>query len=360
MNYLPATLCAHTFARQTKTLMKALKILVISIGLLAAVYLILALFGSSTCHVERSTMINADPMKVHAEVDNLKHWKSWSYWDNIDTAMKSSYEGPDAGVGAIHRWESENENVGKGSLTITESEPGKKVITELAFEGMGTSIGGWTMQDTAGMTKVTAYMDMDISFFARPIMMFMDMDGMLGADFEKSLEGLKKHVESLPTEALVEYQMEMSNVPGYKIMSIKDSASLMELSAKLGPLYGEIQGEMQKQGLSQAGPVVAIYDKVEYRPEGMYFWYSAGIPVDKPGKSTARVNYWESDPAVAAVKCNYYGGYNGMGGAHEAIDKYMKDNNKVQNGAVWEVYVTDPMVEADSTKWLTEIYYPAQ
>lgn len=340
--------------------MKALKIFVISIGLLAAVYLILALFGPSECHVERSIMINADAMKVHNEINTLTHWKSWSYWDNIDPNMTSTYEGPESGVGAIHRWESENDSVGKGSLTIKKSDPGKLVEMDLTFEGMGTSTSGWAMKDTASMTMVTAYMDMDIPFFLRPMMLFMDMDEQMGPDFEKTLAGLKSHVESLPNEALVEYQMEMTNLPAYKIMSIKDSAGIMELSAKLGPLYGEIGEEMKKQGLSQAGPVVAIYDKVDYRPEGMYFWFSAGVPVDKPGKSTARVNYWESDPAAAAVKCNYFGGYNNMGGAHEAIDKYLKDNNKVQNGAVWEVYVTDPGMEPDSTKWLTEIYYPVQ
>lgn len=342
--------------------MKILKGLGIGIALLVAVYLILALFGPAKTHVERSTMINADAMTVYNEVNTLTHWKMWSYWDNIDPNMKSTFEGPESGVAAKHLWESENDSVGKGSLTISKSDPGKFVETTLEFEGMGTSVGGWIMKDTAGMTMVTAYMDMETPFIFRPMMLFMDMDEMLGGDFEKSLAGLKKHCESLPSpQQAAEYVMEMSTLPGMKIMSIKDSGTLVELPMKFGALYGEIGAELKKQGLTQSGPVIAVYDSVDYRPDGsMYFWFAAGVPVDKPGKSTARVMYWESNPANAAIKCNYYGGYNNMGECHEQIDKYMTANNKVKNGPVWEVYVTDPGLEPDSTKWLTEIYYPVQ
>lgn len=340
--------------------MKILKGLGIGIALLVAIYLILALFGPAKTHVERSTMINADATTVYNEVNTLTHWKSWSYWDNIDPNMKSTFEGPESGVGAKHLWESKNDSVGKGSLTISKSDPGKFVETTLEFEGMGTSIGGWTMKDTAGMTMVTAYMDMETPFLFRPMMLFMDMDEMLGGDFEKSLNGLKDHCESLPKETATEYVSEMSNMPAWKIMTVTDSGTQAELGMKFGMLYQEIGAEMKKQGLTQAGPVLAIYDKHEARADGsMFFVFRAGVPVDKEGKSTDRVMHTESTPSTA-VKCNYYGGYNNLEAGHESINKYITDNGKTIAGPVWEVYVTDPGLEPDSTKWLTEIYYPVQ
>lgn len=341
--------------------MKILKGIGIGLVLILAVYVILALFGPSKSHVERSMMVNASSATVYNEINTLTHWKSWSYWDNIDPKMESTYEGPESGVGAKHSWKSESDSVGVGSLTITKSEPDTFVETTLEFEGMGTSVGGWKIADTTGGVLVTTYMDMDIPFLYRPMMLFMDMDEMLGADFEKSLKGLKDHTEKLPSpEMTAEYVSEMSTLPVMKIMTIKDSATLAELPGKFGALYGEIQEEMKKQNLSPAGPALAIYDKVETRADGsMYFWFQAGLSVDKAGKSTARVNYMESQ-AVTAVKCDYHGGYNNMEACHESINKYITSNGKMQNGPVWEVYVTDPGMEPDSTKWLTQIYYPVQ
>jgi effector-binding domain-containing protein len=46
--------------------------------------------------------------------------------------------------------------------------------------------------------------------------------------------------------------------------------------------------------------------------------------------------------------------------AHDAIDKWMKANGKIAAGAPWEVYVTDPSAEKDTTKWLTEVIYPVK
>ena len=39
------------------------------------------------------------------------------------------------------------------------------------------------------------------------------------------------------------------------------------------------------------------------------------------------------------------------------MDAYMKANNLPMQTQVIEEYVTDPMHEKDTTKWLTNIYY---
>jgi len=342
--------------------MKILKGIGFTILILGLIYIVLALFGPSKIHVERSTMINASSGTVFNEINTLKQWSKWSYWDNIDPNMKSTYEGPESGVGAVHHWTSENDSVGNGSLTIMNSEPTTLVECKLEFEGMGESTSGWKITDTTGGVKVTAYMDGETPFLFRPMMLFMDMDAMLGADFEKTLAGLKNHCESLPApQTTPEFVSEMGMSPAYLLMTIADSAmSPAELGQKFGVLYGEIGAEVAKQGLKQSGPVLAIYDRVDHGTDGsMKFWFRAGVPVDKPGKSSGRVIYSEST-AATAVKCNYYGGYGDMESCHESINKYITNNGKKINGPVWEVYVTDPGAEPDSTKWLTEIYYPVE
>lgn len=341
--------------------MKILKRIGLVVVLLLAVYIVLALIAPSKMHVERKTVIMTSAATVFDEINTIKQWQQWSYWDNIDPKMQSTYEGPESGVGAVHKWTSENDSVGNGTLTIMKSEPTSLVECKLEFEGMGAAVSGWNIKDTVGGVCVTAYMDGETPFLMRPMMLFMDMDAILGSDFEKTLAGLKKHCESLPSpEMTAEYTMEISPLPAMKLMTIADSCNAAELGQKFGGLYGEIGAEMKKQGLNQNGPVLAIYDRADRRPDGtMYFVFRAGVPVDAAGKSAGKVQYQET-ASSNAVKCNYYGGYSNLSACHDAIDKYITANGKKINGPAWELYVSDPGMEPDSTKWLTEIYYQVE
>lgn len=337
--------------------MKFFKRFLLVIAALIGVYLIAGLLMNGTMHIERSMVIKADATTVFNEINTLKNWKSWSYWDNIDTAMKSVYEGPESGVGCKHSWESQNDSVGKGSLTITKSEPGKFVETELSFEGMGTSLGGWKIRDTTGGVLATTYMDIEMPFFARPMTLFMDMDAMLGGDFMKSLEGLRMRCEAI-VAICGGVKIERSTQPAMKVMSIRDSCTDKEISNKLGELYGEIMAEMAKQGMKQNGAPFGIYHTVKMLGDsGMYFVMEAGIPVDKNGATAGRVNFSEK-AELRAVKAYHYGAYDQTPATHEKIEAWMNAYKLQCNGPVWEVYVTDPMAESDPSKWLTEIIYP--
>jgi effector-binding domain-containing protein len=341
--------------------MKIAKRIGIVLGVLIGIWLILALIAPASVHVERTTTVNAPSNVVYDQVNNFHNWKTWSYWDNIDkVTMKDSFSGPEAGVGAVHYWDSPNDSVGKGTLTITKSEPNAFVETELNFDGY-VSLGGWKMKDTTGGTTVTTYMDMDSPFLMRPMLLFMNMDEMLGADFEKSLAGLKRVSEAAATAAPASnVKIEATTVDPMKIMSIMDSCTTADISQKLGSLYGEIGGATKKQGLNQAGAPFAVYHKVVYNPDGsMNFVMQAGIPVDKEGKTDGRVKYWQT-PGGNVVKAWHYGTYESTPETHKAIADWMAKNGKTADGAPWEVYVTDPMVEKDTTKWLTEIYYPVK
>jgi effector-binding domain-containing protein len=340
--------------------MKILKRIAIVIVILLGIWIILALFAKSEVHVERSLMINAPASAAFEQVNNFRKWKTWSYWDNIDkTTMKDSFAGPESGVGALHYWESPNDSVGKGHLKITQSVPNQFVETELTFDKMGTSMGGWKFKDTAGGVLVTSYMDMRPPFFMRPMTLFMNMDKMLGPDFEKSLAGLKKAAEA-GANASPDVKVESVNVEPMKIMSILDSATDADISQKFGMLYGEIGAVTKKQGLKQAGPVFAVYHRVTLNPDGTHkYVLQAGVPVDKEGKNDGRVKYWQTPP-TKAIKSAHYGSYATTYQTLQSMQAWMQQQNMQQDGAYWESYVTDPMVETDSTKWLTEVYIPVK
>lgn len=340
--------------------MKIIKRIALVFGILIGIYLIIGLFTPSKAHIERTLFMQVNSTTVFNEINTLTHWKSWSYWDNIDPKMKSEFEGPESGVGAKHLWESTNDSVGKGSLTITKSEPGKFVETELWFEGMGTSVGGWKIRDTTGGVLVTTYMDVEFPFYAGPMLLFMNMDKALGGDFEKSLYALHEHCKSLSSaDRIAEIRIEATTMPPMKIMTISDSCYESEISMRLGMLYGEIGAEMNKQGLTQAGAPFGIYHVVTTKDTVMYFRFEAGIQIDKPGKSNGRVEYKETTGGNV-VKGLHYGPYDKTPTSHDQLSKWILANGKTVTGSPWEVYVTDPGAEPDPAKWLTEIYYPIQ
>jgi hypothetical protein len=178
--------------------MKILKIVVISLLLIAGIYLLVGAFMNPVIHVESQIGIQKSPEMVFEQINNLQNWKHWSYWDNIDPNMKSSFSGPEAGEGAVHSWESKNDSVGNGSMAIVKSVPGQLVETKLTFEGMGDHMGGWKIEPEGEGVKVTAWIDMNTGILFRPLMAMMGMKKVLEEDFGRSLSGLKSHCESLP------------------------------------------------------------------------------------------------------------------------------------------------------------------
>jgi effector-binding domain-containing protein len=334
--------------------MRILKKILIVLAVIFGLFIIISLFLPSKVRVERSTMINVPSAVAFEQVNNFHIWPKWSYWDNIDPAMKSTYEGPESGKGARHFWESDNENVGHGNITIVESTPNSMILTDLEFEGMGISHGGWLFRDTTGGCIATTYMEMEMGFFQR--IFGLMMDGMLGGDFEKSLAGLKKHCESLPAApATTPIVVENTTTTEQWLATYKSTTNLKTISDDIGASYGKIGEFMKKNKLEIAGNVLAIYHS--FSPEKIEM--ECAIPIAKEVKGEGDVNVIKM-PAGNAVVAHYYGPYMGTELAHAEIEKFVKANNKKVIGSPWEVYVTDPGVEKDTAKWLTDVYYPVE
>ena len=147
-------------------------------------------------HVERSQMIAAPADVAFDQVDTLKTWSSWSPWEKMDPAIEKSYSGPEHGVGAAYQWSSQK--VGKGTMTITESTPAKQVALDLHFIAPfeNTAHATFSFAPAAEGTNVTWAMDGNNNFMGKFFGMFMDMDKMLGKNFEDGLADLKTIAEA--------------------------------------------------------------------------------------------------------------------------------------------------------------------
>jgi Polyketide cyclase / dehydrase and lipid transport len=153
----------------------------------------------SEFRIARTTTIASPSSAVFAQVNDFRKWDAWNPWARIDPAMKQSYEGAPAGVGAVYAWFG-NSQVGEGRMTITESRPSDliKIRMEFLKPFAATSIAVFTFKPDGDRTIVTWSMEGRNNFIAKAIHLVMNMDRMIGGQFEKGLAEMKSVVEAAP------------------------------------------------------------------------------------------------------------------------------------------------------------------
>jgi len=170
--------------------------------ILAAIVLVLAVIVAwrpSEFRIERTTVIAAPPAAVFAQVNDFHKWEAWNPWGKMDPAMKQAYEGAPAGVGAVYTWAG-NRQVGEGRMTITESRPNDLIRVRLEFlkPVANTSLAEFTFKLQGTQTAVTWSMTGTNNFMAKAFHLVMNMDRMIGGQFDKGLADMKSAVEAGP------------------------------------------------------------------------------------------------------------------------------------------------------------------
>lgn len=173
----------------------------ILIGLLVVILILVVVIATRPPEfkVERSTTINAPPATVYGHVNDFHKWQAWSPWEKMDPAMTRTISGPESGTGAKYHWVGNNK-VGEGSMEITESKPAELVKIKLDFikPMAATSDTVFTFTPEGSGTKVTWTMSGKNNFMAKAFSLVMNMDKMVGGDFEKGLAQMKAVSEAPP------------------------------------------------------------------------------------------------------------------------------------------------------------------
>lgn len=166
---------------------------------LVAVLAVVVALQPSTFRVARAITIAAPAAKVFPEVISMRRWQPWSPYEKLDPAMKRSYEGPESGQGAVYTW-SGNSQAGEGRATIVESVENQKIRLRLDFlrPFSATSYATFTFKQQGNTTAVEWALEGEKNFFAKAIHLVMDMDKMVGGQFEDGLASLRKVVEAKP------------------------------------------------------------------------------------------------------------------------------------------------------------------
>ena len=138
-------------------------------------------------------------------------------------------------------------------------------------------------------------------------------------------------------------------------LAIRDVCAARELGNKFGEIYGEIEAFMKKHSVQSAGAPFGIYHA--HSPEK--FDLEAGIPVKGITAGEGRIHSMYTYGGKAAMTV-YRGSNDNLKAAWGEFAKLVDAQNYELNGPCFEVYLTDPADESDSSKWVTELYTPVK
>lgn len=177
-----------------------LRFLLVAAAIVVVIVVAILAYASTrpgTFRVARSAHIDAPPEDIYPLIADFRAWTAWSPYETRDPDMKRTYGGADEGVGAAYAWDG-NKNIGSGNMKIVETDKPSRIVIDLNFtapmKANNTAI--FTLVPQEGGTLVTWSMEGEANLMAKLVQLFMDMDKMVGTDFEAGLAKLKSQAEA--------------------------------------------------------------------------------------------------------------------------------------------------------------------
>ena len=173
-----------------------IKKLIFVFTLVAVVFLGMNLLGPEYTEVERTVKVDKGLQESYDYIALLKNMEEWHFWKTYDENIIYMSSGPVSGEGATLNW-SGNDQVGNGFLKIIKADAPRYLELQLKYtepwDAEATNYFEIVPADEG--SKITWGYKAKNSFISRMSMLFMNMDELLGADYEIGLEELKEQLE---------------------------------------------------------------------------------------------------------------------------------------------------------------------
>jgi hypothetical protein len=329
---------------------KFLRALLILLGIIVGGILVLGLVEPKDISVSRTTYINSTSDIVWEQIVKFKNWPHWSPWYELDSTAVMKYTGNDGEVGSGYTWKGDDKKTGEGTMKMTALKAGE-MDWELQFQKPreGKATGMFTTKDSSSGVNVSWTMNMHMGYPFNAMLAFMNMDKMLGSDFERGLSNMKKYCEAVGAGMP---KVDIKQVPfaAHTYAGIRKTLGMAEMSKFFMEAYGSLGKEA---GPRIAGPAAALYftwDTVKHTSD-----LAAAFPVADTSKPVKGASFF-AVPAGNAYMAVHMGGYSNLGITHNAMMRYVA-NKKQQTSLVLEEYIKGPHETPDSTQWVTNIYY---
>lgn len=339
--------------------MRFLKILLGLLVVLVLVFFVGAYLLPDRVRVERSIEIQRPAASVFAVVNDLSRFNDWSPWHGLDPNAEYRSEGPDSGPGATLHWAG-NDDVGKGTLRIVDSEMPTRVATEVAFEGFPDPADGTFAIEplSGGASRVTWAFETALS---GPVARWFGllMPKYIGADYEKGLSQLKVLIESLPAEDFGDLSVIEDETRPMDVIVIAGSAPANDMEATslaLGELYGRLIAFAGEHAIEITGHPMTLTNELDESQ-----WrFEAALPVriSGPVEDDGDVQV-KTTAAGRALVVEHVGPYDRLAGTLAKLDAYAAVHGHRRNGPIQEIYVSDP-ADTPPEALITKIVYPIE
>jgi len=329
------------------------------IGSLVVIVGVLSLLAPNDFKVERTVSINAPASLVYSNISFFEKHQNWSPWNEKDPDLKYWIDGEDGKVGAIYNWEGD-ENVGVGEQELTALKENESVEMKIRF------MTPYEVENDAWFNIVKGEeSSLNVSWgiagsmgFPMDIMMMvgiMDMDAQVGPDFEKGLINLKSICESEADQsATSNFPIELVKWEPHYMIAVRDTVNIAENGAFMMENFPKLYENLGKAGINPMGPSCGLYFMWDEENNQTDMCVAAQVSEgDAAPAGTSLIELGESQAAVLT----YTGPYSGLGNAHMSLANYMESSALEFKGPAVEEYLVDMSSEAESTKWVTKIYY---
>ncbi|GAA4464487.1 K(+)-transporting ATPase subunit F [Nemorincola caseinilytica] len=178
--------------------MSIITIILLVIAAILALVLILGVVSPKSYRLSRSVLIDTSEAHVFIYLKHLRNHDSFNVWAMKDPNMKRTYRGIDGTVGFVYAWDG-NKQAGAGEQEIKALEEGKRIDIEVRFIRPFAAVAQTPLTLEAvspTQTKVTWHMASSMKYPMNMMLLFMNMDKLLGADMEISLGKLKDILEA--------------------------------------------------------------------------------------------------------------------------------------------------------------------
>lgn len=175
--------------------MRNLDRILIGVGVAVAALVVISLLLPRHVTIARSTVIEAPPADVFAEVNSLQRFNTWSPWTAIDPDAQYTFSGPDEGVGNAMVWTTDHPDLESGSQRIIRSETDQVVESLLDFGNYGVAKSRFRLESQGPRTIVTWSFEIDMGI--NPVKRFIGLfiDDWVGKPYQDGLKSLKTKVE---------------------------------------------------------------------------------------------------------------------------------------------------------------------
>ena len=192
--------------------------ILISLAIVAALYLLVALVLPSSRHLVEKIETNRKLTIAFDSLNSLRRFKDWNPLVLRDPVVQMTLSGPDSGVGARLDYVSKKEGLGKGSWEITESVPREKVSYKIENEERGsnkrTSFSFKPTGRNNRNVEITQTYDVDYGWNLLGRYAGMYVSRHVGDDMKMGLSRIVGMLAAVPN---VDYAVSGSKMTGLKI-----------------------------------------------------------------------------------------------------------------------------------------------